>query len=188
MSMSKKDPRLTPKQIEKLLSNNPNKIDLNISPIPAYIAPEIRVVFSNNNIDYDTLSVIDQIKGFCSFIKDVLSRYEENQRRQEEAETMEMDIEHAIELAKKLTEKEKKQLYSKLTEALQTRRACKSENEILQPLYDYFRDKTLLSKLAQLQGTVSDVKDIITNRTYSCRTTILNDFRTDSAPSESSVE
>jgi len=89
-----------------------------------------------------------------------------------------LDIEHAIELADKLTEKEKKQLYSKLTDVLQTRRACKSENEILQPLYDYFRDKTLLGKLAQIQGTISSIKDIIANRAYSCRTTVLNDFRT----------
>ena len=89
-----------------------------------------------------------------------------------------MDIEHAIELAERLTEKEKKQLYSKLTDALQTRRACKSENEILQPLYDYFRDRTLMNKLSQLQGTVSDLKEIISNRTYSCRTSILEDFRT----------
>lgn len=175
--MSKKDPRLTPKQIDRLL-NNPSKIEIATQPVPAYTAPELRVIFKNASKEYDSLDSVESLKNFGSFIKNVISRYEENQRRQEEAETMEMDIEHAIELAEKLTEKEKKQLYCKLTDVLQTRRACKSENEILQPLYDYFKDKTLLSKLAQLQGTVSSVKEIVSNRSYSCRTTILSDFRT----------
>lgn len=175
--MSKKDPRLTPKQIDRLL-NNPNKIEITTQPVPAYSAPEFRVIFKNASKEYDSLDSVESLKTFGLFIKNVISRYEENQRRQEEAETMEMDIEHAIELAEKLTEKEKKQLYCKLTDVLQTRRACKSENEILQPLYDYFKDKTLLSKLAQLQGTVSSVKEIVSNRSYSCRTTILSDFRT----------
>lgn len=173
--MSKRDPRLTPKQIDRLLANNPHKIEF--SQVPSYIAPEIRVVFRGCGKNYDTLDCVDQLKTFNNFIKNVISRYEENQKLQEEAETMEMDLKHAIELAEKLTEKEKRQLYNKLTDALQTRRACKSENEILQPLYDYFKDKTLLGKLAQLQGTVNDIKDIITNRTYACRTTVLSDFR-----------
>ena len=171
-----KDRRLTQKQIDRILANNPHKIEFETQP--AYVAPEIRVSFANTNTNYDTLNSIDQIKAFCSFIKSVITTYEENQRRQEEAETMEMDIEHAMELAQKLTEKEKKVLYSKLTEVLQTRRACKSENEIIQPLYAYFSDKTLMNKLVQLQGTVANIKEIIENRTYACRTTILNDFRT----------
>ena len=185
--MSKRDPRLTPKQIDKLL-NNPAKVEFDVKPQPVYTAPEIRVVFANNGVEYDALDSLEALKAFGSFIKDVISRYEENQRRQEEAETMEMDIEHAIELAQKLTEKEKKQLYSKLTDVLQTRRTCKCENEILQPLYEYFRDKTLLSKLGQLQGTVSSVKEIVSNRTYACRTSILSDFRMHSTPFASSVE
>lgn len=173
-----KDRRLTPKQIERLLANNPNKIDLNIQPQPE--PPAQSVSFGSTGKNYDTLNTVEQIKTFCSFIRDVLTVYEENQRRQEEAETMEMDIEHAIELAQKLTEKEKKTLYSKLTDVLQTRRACKSENEILQPLYNYFSDKTLMNKLTQLQGTAANIKDIISNRQYACRTSILDDFRINS--------
>ena len=173
-----KDKRLTPKQIERLL-NNPQKIEIN--PEPAQSEPAKHTVsFKGAEKDYDTLGSEGQLKTFCAFIRDVISRYEENKRLQEEAETMEMDLEHCIELAQKLTEKEKKTLYSKLTEVLQTRRACKSENEILQPVYNYFSDKTLLNKLIQIQGTVSNVKDIVANRSYSCRTQILDDFRSDS--------
>ena len=170
-----KDRRLTPKQIERLLANNPNRIE---PEQPVQLEPiQQSVTFHGININYDTLDSSNQIKIFCTFIKDLVARYEENQRRQEEAETMEMDLKHAIELAEKLTEKEKKLLYSKLTDVLQTRRACKSENEIIQPLYAYFGDKVLLNKLAQLQGTVTSLKEIVGNRSYSCRTSILDDFR-----------
>ena len=171
-----KDKRLTPKQIDRLLANNPNKIVIE-QHSKQEPPPSAAMIFKGSNKDYDSLRAVEQVKTFCTFIKDVISRYEENQRLQEEAETMEMDLEHAIELADKLTEKEKKTLYQKLTEVLQARRACKSENEILSPLYNYFCDKSLLNKLSQLQGTVSNVKEIISNRSYSCRTNVLNDFR-----------
>lgn len=173
-----KDKRLTTKQIERLLANNPHKITIEQYPQPEPVKQGIS--FKGSDKEYDTLDSINQIKTFCAFIRDVIARYEENLRRQEEAETMEMDLKHCMELAQKLTEKEKKTLYGKLTEVLQTRRACKSENEILQPLYSYFNDKVLLNKMSQLQGTVSSIKDIVMNRTYSCRTNVLDGFRDDS--------
>ena len=176
-----KDRRLTQKQIDRLLANNPHKtpIELAFEVTEAKTDPVV-VTFANNDKDYDTLNSVEGIKTFCEFIRHVISRYEENIRLQNEAEEQENDIRHCIELAPKLTEKEKKYLYclyTKLTEVLQARRACKSENEILQPLYTYLNDKTLLNKLMQIQGTVSNVKDIVSNRSYSCRTSILNDFR-----------
>ena len=170
-----KDRRLTQKQIDRLLANNPHKIEL--EPKEQIKIEPKGLSFISTDRNYDTLNSIDKIKDFCDFIRDVNSRYEENIRKQEEAELQENDIRHCIELAPKLTEKEKKYLYNKLTEILQTRRACKSENEILQPLYSYFSDKILLNKLSQIQGTVDSLKEIISNRTYSCRTSILDDFR-----------
>lgn len=174
--MAKRDPRLTPKQIERLLSNNPNKITIESK---AQESIQAGISFHGTDKDYDTLNSEEQMKEFCNFIRSVISRYEDNIRCQEEAETMEMDLKHCIELAQKLTEKEKKSLYNKLTEVLQRRRACKSENEILQPLYSFFSDKVLYNKMTQLQGLVTQTKDIITNRTYSCRTGILDDFRSE---------
>lgn len=170
-----KDRRLTQKQIDRLLANNPHKIELETKQ-EIKLEPK-GMSFVSTNKEYDTLDSVERIKKFCDFIRDVNSRYEENIRRQDEAELQENDIRHCIELAPKLTEKEKKYLYSKLTEILQTRRACKSENEILQPLYSYFSDKVLLNKLNQIQGTVDSLKEIISNRTYSCRTSILDDLR-----------
>ena len=170
-----KDRRLTQKQIDRLLANNPHKIELETKQ-EIKLEPK-GMSFVSTNKEYDTLDSVERIKEFCDFIRDVNSRYEENIRRQDEAELQENDIRHCIELAPKLTEKEKKYLYSKLTEILQTRRACKSENEILQPLYSYFSDKVLLNKLNQIQGTVDSLKEIISNRTYSCRTSILDDLK-----------
>lgn len=176
-----KDRRLTPKQIERLLANNPSRSENKTEDEKEeeIVKPTIKrsLSFTGTDKEYDTLNTTENIKAFCAFIKDVVVHYEDNQRRQEEAEVMEMDLKHAIELAPRLIEKEKKQLYTKLTDTLQTRRACKTENEILQPLYDYFKDRTLLNKLSQLQGTTSSIKDIVVNRTYSCRTSILDDFR-----------
>jgi hypothetical protein len=169
-----KDRRLTQKQIDRLLANNPHKITVEPEPQEPV---ETVLRFQGIEKQYDTLNSDDQIKVFCEFIRNVCARYDENTRQIEEAEAMENDIRHCIELAQKLTEKEKKYLYDKLTDVLQLRRACKSENEILQPLYLYFNDKTLLNKLAQLQGTVANIKEIITNRTYSCRTSVLENFR-----------
>lgn len=170
-----KDRRLTQKQIDRLLANNPHKIEIETKE-EIKLEPK-GISFVSTNKEYDTLDAVERIKNICEFIRDVNSRYEENIRKQDEAELMENDIRHCIELAPKLTEKEKKYLYNKLTEILQTRRACKSENEILQPLYNYFSDKVLLNKLSQIQGTVSSLKDIISNRTYSCRTSVLDEFR-----------
>lgn len=171
-----KDRRLTQKQIDRLLANNPHKIEITKQEEPIQLEQKY-ISFTGTDKDYDTLNSIDKIKDFCNFVRDVNMRYEENIRRQEEAELMENDIRHCIELAPKLTEKEKKYLYVKLTEILQTRRACKSENELLQPLYNYFNDKVLLNKMTQIQGTISNLKEIISNRTYSCRTSVLEDFR-----------
>lgn len=170
-----KDRRLTPKQIDRLLANNPHKIEL--EPKEEIKLEPKGMSFVGSNKEYDTLNSVERVKEFCDFIREVNARYEDNIRQQEEAELMENDIRHCIELAPKLTEKEKKYLYSKLTEILQTRRACKSENEILQPIYSYFSDKVLLNKLSQIQGTVDNLKDIISNRTYSCRTSVLDDLK-----------
>lgn len=174
-----KDTRLTPKQIEKLL-NNPKKLIIEQPKESEPVSPS--TIINSSSKEYDSLNSIEQVRIFCSFIKELIAHYEENQRQQEEAEIMESDLKHAMELTPKLTEKEKKLLYQKLTEVLQTRRACKSENEILQPFYNYFNDKVLLNKLAQLQGTVASIKEIVSNRTYYCRTSVLDDIKLNAIP------
>ena len=114
-----KDKRLTPKQIERLLANNPKKIV--VEPEPVETLPQT-VSFKGGQQNYDSLDVVNVLKNFCLFIRDVVARYDDNVRKQEEAETMEMDLEHCIELAEKLTEKEKmigEQIFKELNARLQ---------------------------------------------------------------------
>lgn len=174
-----KDRRLTGKQIQRLLSN-PKPVPLGIREPEA--GPSRRnLVFQGSEKNYDALNTEDTLKDFASFLRTVISRYEENQRLMEEAEARESDLNHCMELAVDLTEKERRMIFRRLTEALQTRRTCKAENEILAPLYSYVSDKVLINKLAQIQGTVSSVKDTVSNRSYGCRTSVLDDFRPESA-------
>lgn len=127
--------------------------------------------------NYDVLNAEEMIRIFGLFLRSVISRVEENQRVLEEAEARETDLSHCMELVEDLTEKERRMLYRRLTQTLQTRRACKVENEILIPLYNYIRDKVLVNKLGQIQGQIAGVKEVVGNRVYGCRTTVLDDFR-----------
>ena len=176
-----KDKRLTGKQIERLLSN-PEKIELDIvKPDSTNGLSRRCLTFRGNEKDFDTLNAEETLRTFCAFLRSVIARYEENKRKQEEAEAQEMDLSHCMELVDGLTEKEKLMIFRRLTDALQTRRTCKAENEILIPLYNYISDKELINqlinKLAQIQGATGTVKDTINNRSYGCRTSIRDDFR-----------
>lgn len=175
-----KEKRLTGRQIERLLAN-PKPIPLDVQK-KAEAAPSKRnLVFRNTEKDYDALDAVNTISTFASFLRTVVSRYESNQRLQEEAEAQEKDLSHCIELAEGLTDKEKRMLFRRLTEVLQTRRTCKQMNEILAPLYNEIQDKTLISKLAQIQGAVAKAKETVNSRAYGCRTDILDDFRPEEA-------
>ena len=172
-----KDKRLTGKQIERLLSN-PKKIELEIvKPADTNGLSRRSQTFKGTEKDFDTLNAEETLRTFCAFLRSVIARYEENKRRQEEAEAQETDLSHCMELVEGLTEKEKRMIFRRLTDALQTRRTCKAENEILTPLYNYIADKELINKLAQIQGAIGTVKGTINNRSYGCRTSILDDFR-----------
>ena len=68
-------------------------------------------------------------------------------------------------------------IFRRMSEALQVRRRCKDQNEVLQPLYNFISDKTLMNRLAQIQGDIVKAKEVANNRVYGCRTAILDDFR-----------
>ena len=140
-----------------------------------------KVVIKNPVRNYDSLNAEATIKTFCVFIRDVIARFEENKRQQEAAEARESDLSHCMEMTEDLTVEEKEHIFGLLTEALQTRRTCKLENEVLKPIYDQVVDKNLLNRLSQIQGQIGSVKRTIADRTYACRTDVLDDFR-NSAP------
>ena len=183
MANTKHDPRRSQKQISRILSNNPSsqchsQCNSQCHPAPQHIA----ATFGGDNDCHDTLNTDSQIRQFRDFLSQVVSRYESNVREQEEAERQETDIQHAIELADRLTEKERRMLFSRMRKCLKVRRACKSENEILQPVYDYVRDRALYDRLGSIQGQVKTKKDLIAGRIYVCRTSVLDGFRAEQAP------
>ena len=138
--------------------------------------------------DFDVLQAEKTIRLFILFLQDVLSRYTENERIKEKAEAQEQDLSHAISLLNGLTEKEKRLIFRRMIEALKTRRQCKNENEVLKPLYDYISDKELLNRLGIILGNIRKSKEVIDNRSYGCRTAILDDFREETSVTDGKRE
>ena len=128
------------------------------------------------SIEYDTTHPEDTIRKFCSDIREMVARYEGNKQRLIEIEGEHQDLLHYIEISpfKKVTDGYK--LYRKLAELRRERRALKNENDLLQPLYDTFRQPDILNRLSKVQGDVSKVHDAIDGRVYGMRTDILNDW------------
>ena len=170
-----KDRRLTQKQISRLL-NNPKPVPLGVREQEAESSRR-NLMFRASEKNYDALDAEETLKSFTAFLRTVITRYEENQRLLEDAEAREADLSHCMELVEGLTDKEKRMIFRRLTDALQTRRTCKHENEILAPLYQEICDKTLINRLAQLQGATAKAKETISGRSYGCRTDVLDDFR-----------
>lgn len=128
------------------------------------------------SIEYDTTHPEETIRKFCSDIREMVTRYEGNKQRLIEIEGEHQDLLHYIEISpfKKVTDGYK--LYRKLAELRRERRALKNENDLLQPLYDTFRQPDILNRLSKVQGDVSKVHDAIDGRVYGMRTDILNDW------------
>lgn len=166
-----KDPRMTQKQIKRLLIKTHQEKTNGIS---------VRnMTLRASEYDYDVLNAEMSIKTFVAFLHSVVAHYEENERIKELAEAQELDLRHAIALIDGLTDKERRMIYRRLSEALRARRKCKSENEVLQPMYDFINNKEFMNQLADIQGKISRAKQIVNNRVYGCRTSVLDDFRID---------
>ncbi len=183
--MGKKDPRLSAKQIERLM-RNPYKVSFKDQK-EAGENSRRSVTFRGTPKDFDVLNAEEILSLFGAFLRNVISRYEENKRLQDESEARENDLRHCMELVDGLTEKERRMIYSRLTDTLRTRRVCKAENEILYPLFNEIQDKALIAKLGRIQGQIASAKEVAGNRAYSCRTSVLDDFRAEPDEKESAV-
>lgn len=139
------------------------------------------------SIEYDTTHPEETIRKFCSDIREMVTRYEGNKQRLIEIEGEHQDLLHCIEISpfKKVTDGYK--LYRKLAELRRERRALKNKNDLLQPLYDTFRQPDILNRLSKVQGDVSKVHDAIDGRVYGMRTDILNDWFEPEKKEESGV-
>ena len=134
------------------------------------------ITLDTKRIPYDTLKPDENLTDFLSFCRDVKMRYEGNTRETEEKEDELQDLEHWAELHDDLDCKGGYAIYKKIREARRDRRKCKSENELLYPLYDWVnRNEKALNALAQVLGRVRETADVIDNRKYTARTNVLGD-------------
>jgi len=128
------------------------------------------------SVDYDSMQPEDTIRTFVSKIRGMVTKYETNNARISEIEAELVDLMHYIEMADNKRVADGYKLYRKVAELRRERRACKNENDLLQPIYDYFHATEVLNKLTLVQGECSRIKEAVDGRLYTIRTDILNDY------------
>lgn len=128
------------------------------------------------DIEYDSSHPEKTIREFVADIKTMISRFESNKTRIIEIENELLDIYHYIEISSYKTVPAGYKLYRKMAELRRERRACKNENDLLQPIYEYFHATEVLNRLSRVQGECAKCKESIDNRTYMVRTDILDEL------------
>lgn len=144
-------------------------IVVNRDPVPAR-----PILFGTD--EYDTLNPEENIKNFCAFIRQAISRYEGDKDRLSELDSQMQDVLHFIEMSKDKDVQHGYKLYKKLCEIRRERRACKNEIDLLYPVYEAFHGTKLLDQLGSVQGNCKQAKKTITNKGYSIRTDVLDEF------------
>ena len=136
------------------------------------------------DVDYDSTHPEATIRNFVSDINDMIARFEGNKVRLFEIEDELQDIFHYIEISTYKSVPIGYKLYRKLAELRRERRACKNENDLLQPIYEYFHATEVLNRLTYVQGECSKAKEAIDNRYYTVRTDILQQWMEPEKPQE----
>lgn len=126
--------------------------------------------------DYDATHPEESLRDFIGRVKGMISRYEYNKSRTIAVEAELVDLYHYIEMTPFKNVPDGYRLYRKLAELRRERRACKNENDLLQPIYDYFHATEVLNKLSYVQGECAKCKSAIDARTYLVRTDILDEY------------
>lgn len=130
----------------------------------------------HGDIEYDFTQPEQTIRDFVAAVKAMVARFEYNKGRIVAIEAELQDLYHYIELSSFKTVPNGYKLYRKLAELRRERRSCKNENDLLQPIYEYFHATEVLTKLAHVQGECAKVKSVIDNRSYLVRTDILDEW------------
>ena len=139
------------------------------------------------DLDYDSTKPEMTIRNFVSDVKDMIARFEGNKARVIAIEEELQDIYHYIEISTYKSVPIGYKLYRKLAELRRERRSCKNENDLLQPIYEYFHATEVLNKLSHVQGECAKVKTTIDNRTYLVRTDILDKWIEPDEPVEDEI-
>lgn len=140
------------------------------------IAPVKKNHVLHYDLEYDSMKPEQTIRDFVGRIKGMVARFESNKDRIIEIENELLDIYHYIEISTYKKVPDGYKLYRKMAELRRERRACKNENDLLQPIYEYFHATEVLNKLSHVQGECTKCKEAIDNRTYTVRTDILDEW------------
>lgn len=139
------------------------------------------------NMEYDSSHPEETIRNFVASVKGMVAKYNTNASRITEIESELVDLYHYIEIASNQKVTDGYKLYRRITDLRRERRACKNENDLLKPIYDYFHATDVLPKLTNVQGEVAKMKNAIDMRVYSVRTAVLDEFM-NKEPKESKEE
>ena len=132
------------------------------------------ILVGRNIAEFDPLDAIEMLCEFNRFLKDAVSRYEENERLRVESEKKSNDLLHYIELRNDMNAAEGYKAYKKLAEVRRERRCCKNENELLAPIYTFIQQNTkVINELTTVLGRCRGIKDLIEKRSYCARTDII---------------
>jgi hypothetical protein len=151
------------------IKQNQKVIEIERDPVPAR-----PILFSEE--EYDTLQPEENIKNFCFFIRQALSKYEANKIRLSELESRLQDLLHFVEMSKDKDAVSGYRIYKDICNTRRERRQCKNEIELLTPVYELFHGTKVLDQLASVQGSCKQIKKTISNKGYSIRTDVLDDF------------
>ena len=129
-----------------------------------------------NDQEYDTTQPEETMRKFVFAVKEMMARYEWCKSRLVELENEMQDILHYAEMASNKCVPDGFKVYAHLRDVRRERRQCKSEIELLYPVYEKFHGTTFLDQISMVQGQCGTVKRTIESRGYSIRTDVLNDF------------
>lgn len=167
----RKNVYIKPLPVAKILANNPSAKAAAVAP-----PPPVQKITHLEHVteEFDTLHPHEQIKLFVQFLTSVKSRYESNQRLQKETEDKTQDILHFVELSDNMNASRGFRMYQKITEVRRCRRNCKSENDLLQPVYDFITATSIIDQLSQVQGKCRTTKEIVSKRRYNLKTDVFD--------------
>ena len=169
---------LSQKAIKRMLNNNPQKEP----ETPPQIAclPNQSSIRLTRHMEYDSLNPEEFIYQFVAFLTDCKSRYDEHLRLIEEYQLQKQDLDHYVEMAENLERTQASRFYRKLRDIWRKRRQCKNETELLKPVVEFAeQNKELLGQLTAVQGKCRQAREMIDQREYVVRTTILDDLLED---------
>lgn len=132
------------------------------------------VTLDTKRFPYDTVGPEKRIAEFLAFCRDVKATYEGNAIGVERKEAELQDLDHFAELHDDLDCKGGYAVYKKIRDIRRVRRAYKSENELLGPMYEWIQQNNAsLNKLSAALGSVRKVAETIDRRKYMARTDVL---------------